>query len=368
MGKTDDVVRRFVARAGECPEDAARAAAQVLGGSTGIEPARPAPKRAPSLPMPMGNAEPVSGPRKWLRSATSIFSTRAGSHGEPPPPPPRARGGNSKRFDAPVPLSEFAKRQKGQHTGHGRRDQLTAGERTRILRMLRDEGGRIADEESQVFVGAPPAPKYDFDFDDSPAPAPLPSPSSVHQVPRGDMPAKPAVVVGLAQANSARRARRQSGPPPVPGSRTAKPPSQPPPVRQKRELPRPFEEKTRQVRDDELMAALRGAPGPGRLSFDDDRNEPFDEPTRMGDIDAKMLDAAAAAGRAIPVPENGEYPPRFLAANTEPSASIFENNEDEATRMAHIDSARKPQSTEERTRAVDIRNDPSISDIDWDID
>src|SRR4051812_45015543 len=42
MGKSDDIVRRFVARAADCPEDSARAAAQVLGGSTGIEPSRAA--------------------------------------------------------------------------------------------------------------------------------------------------------------------------------------------------------------------------------------------------------------------------------------------------------------------------------------
>src|SRR6185436_23723 len=35
MGKTDDNIRRFV-RANVCPEDAARACAQVLGGSTGF--------------------------------------------------------------------------------------------------------------------------------------------------------------------------------------------------------------------------------------------------------------------------------------------------------------------------------------------
>src|ERR1700759_5825720 len=75
-GQADDVLRRFVPRAIECPEDAARAAAQVLGGIIGIEPARPQPSMpgaAVSLPMPMG--EPVAGPRKWLRSAASIFST-----------------------------------------------------------------------------------------------------------------------------------------------------------------------------------------------------------------------------------------------------------------------------------------------------
>src|SRR5215475_13087620 len=187
LGKTDDIVRRFVARAVECPEDAARAAAQVLGGSVGVEPPRSgvAPAAAVSLPMPMG--EPVSGPRKWLRSATSIFSSRGHSVMAPlPPPPPKtdARDGHETRdrdarstqrmkFDAPVPLSEFAKRGKSSnhsHSGHGRRDSLSAGERTRILRMLRDEGGRLADEDSQVYIGAAPGNEYDFDFDDSPAP------------------------------------------------------------------------------------------------------------------------------------------------------------------------------------------------------
>ena len=154
MGKSDDIVRRFVQRAAACPEDAARAAAQVLGGSTGIAPAMPAAAAAISLPMPMGG-EQVSGPRKWLRSATSIFSNRSHTNpgvqqpvpaaGAKAPPPPSGRG---KKFDAPVPLSEFAKRGRSQsdgtgggtgvssnahlHTGHGRRDQLSAGERTRI--------------------------------------------------------------------------------------------------------------------------------------------------------------------------------------------------------------------------------------------
>ena len=51
-------------------------------------------------------------------------------------------------------------------------------------------------------------------------------------------------------------------------------------------------------------------------------------------------------------------------------------SEDEATRMANVDGIasleranrnQKP-SREESTRAVDIRNDPSMSDVDWDID
>jgi thioredoxin reductase (NADPH) len=215
LGKSDDIVRRFVARVAECPEDAARAAAAILGGSTGIEPSRAA--AAMSLPM-AGGEQKVSGPKKWLRSATSIFSTRTHSQMTPMPKAPltnaatgaaASAGGKSKKLDAPMPLSEFAKRQKRlDHTGHGRRDQLTAGERTRILRMLRDEGGRLADEESQVHIGAaPPSPKgYDFDFDDeNAAPAPPPAPSSL----RPDVPAKPALVVGLAQA----RNKRQTGGP-----------------------------------------------------------------------------------------------------------------------------------------------------------
>ncbi|MEO7730481.1 MAG: NAD(P)-binding domain-containing protein, partial [Kofleriaceae bacterium] len=207
LGKTDELVRRFVARAAECPEDAARAAAQVLGGSIGVEaPAAPARSietataaaAAEMGMMPLG--EPVSGPRKWLRSATSIFSTKPGQSGMMPiqgaPVRPDARAQRAKKLDGPMPLSEFAKRPKAMtHSGHGRRDSLSAGERTRILRMLRDEGGRLADEESQVFIGGGPR-DYDFDFDDSPAPAAT--------MIRPDVPAKPAVVVGLAEAQAAR--------------------------------------------------------------------------------------------------------------------------------------------------------------------
>jgi len=362
-GKTDDIVRRFVPRAVECPEDAARAAAQILGGSTGIEPRGAAPM---SLPMPTG--EPVSGPRKWLRSATSIFSTRGDASAQPPRPD---KAGKARKLDAPVPLSEFAKRQKTSHThtGHGRRDQLSAVERTRILRMLRDEGGRLADEESQVHVGMPPAPQYDLDFDDD---APAAAPANIHQgAPRPDVPAKPAVVVGLAQANSARRAKRMSAPPPP--SRE-KPPSQPPPPRGKprtapppppgndrkapprRPLPGPFDEKTRAVNDPELLAALAAAPGPGRTSYDEETT-----------MDPNLLDDAG------PTAHDGA--PKFLPAKTELSAvppDQFDDDPDEATRMANLGRISRERrgnpGRDERTRAVDIRSDQSISDIDWDLD
>ena len=385
MGKSDDIVRRLIPRAAECPEDAARAAAQVLGGSTGIAPA------AASMPV----SDAVSGPRKWLRSATSIFSNRNGTDpGEMlNRPDPRAQQQRSKKFDAPVPLSEFAKRGKSNvhsHTGHGRRDALSAGERTRILRMLRDEGGRLADEDSQVYIGAAPGRGgYDIDFDDSPAPAPAPAPMM-----RPDVPAKPAVVVGLerAQASKQRNKRPSAAPPapPAPPAPQARPPLAPPVPRARNEsrppprrpVPAPFsEEATRQV-DDDLLSALRGRDQPPHASqprqkaptFLPVKSVPpqpskvqFDEPTRMSKVDPRAFDETAAL-----FDEN-----KFLAPTTDPDPGRIENHEnEEATRMASLDGmaamerARQlPQpAADERTRAVNIRNDKSMSDIDWDLD
>ncbi len=403
MGKSDDIVRRFVARA----------AAQVLGGSTGIAPSMPAAAAAVALPMPMGGDQ-VSGPRKWLRSATSIFSNRAHTNsgvqqpvaagGAKAPPPPLPGGGRGKKFDAPVPLSEFAKRGRSQdgtgvgpstnahtHTGHGRRDQLSAGERTRILRMLRDEGGRLADEDSQVYIGAAPGKAgrdYDFDFeDDSPVNPPPP------MNPRPDVPAKPAVVVGLAQAQAGKNARtkRAAAAAPAPAPVIARPVM--PPKQARRAVPAPFgDEATRQV-DDELLTALRAADnampdGPRQKaptflptkavqakSVPPPKSAGFsDEPTRMANIDARAYDEPFSEREP-----GTEIDPsaRFLAQapKTDPDYGA-----EEATRMANVDSfaamerqrkgGAQPQQppAEERTRAVNIRGDKSISDIDWDLD
>jgi thioredoxin reductase/ferredoxin len=428
LGKTDEFVRRMVPRANECPEDAARAAAQVLGGSVGIEPAREA-AASGALPMPMG--EPVSGPRKWLRSATSIFSNRAGTHsgahsGLLPLPPPKQAPARGKKLDGPMPLSEFAKRgkQATHPSGHGRRDQLSAGERTRILRMLRDEGARVADEESRVHIGAaPPAGRdYDFDFDDdSPAPAPVPL--------RPDVPAKPAVVVGIAQAQAARTQNKksaqqpaahprpsaqqavaqpratathaaqrqparatashaaqpratashaaQASPPPAPRSRVM--PAQPPP---RRSVPVPFgDEPTRQV-DDELLTALRNAapakaaPKAGLSKVMPVPARP-DDPTRLGNAALSFSDEPGADEMTRPVEDFRG--PKFLptAPATDPTGfGPFDEHElDEATKLASLDGIAAMErarnhgpSHDERTRAVNIRNDPSISDIDWDLD
>jgi len=401
FGKSDDIVRRFVAGASECPEDASRAAALVLGGSVGAAPSR----AVAAMSLPMGEP-PARGPKKWLRSATSIFSTRSASQVTPMPqraPQQTSGGQRGKKLDGPMPLSEFAKRQKTHHhthTGHGRRDQLTAGERTRILRMLRDEGGRIADEESQVHIGAAPPMPVDFDFDDDGGVIAPPAPTPA----RMDVPAKPALVVGLEKArkkkgstggptlqrsNHVEPPRVAPSPSRPPPSRTAPPPvlplpsrskspsaAPPPPPAARREQPsprRPFpssftdQQPTRAVHNDDLVHQVRSAPAPARSLFD--------EPTRLGDIDEHLLEQSRKESSG-----DSEYPPKFLPANTELAPMHFDDlpHDEDATRMAHNPGAprAKPKlpppgtrnGSDERTRAVDIRRDPSINDIDWDID
>ncbi len=56
------------------------------------------------------------------------------------------------------------------------------------------------------------------------------------------------------------------------------------------------------------------------------------------------------------------------------SAPVHLDEHDEATRLGNIDNVagiergRNNVPQDERTRAVNIRNDKSISDIDWDLD
>jgi hypothetical protein len=212
------------------------------------------------------------------------------------------------------------------------------------------------------------------------------------------------VVVGLALANQ-RRAKRQSAsprerakqpsasPPPAPGSsaRTKaasvpppprqtplvlqrdKPPTQPPPP-PRAKLPSPFDDKTRAVNDPELIAALRGEPPTQRP---DPRSKTYDDPTPLGApslLNGIEDSVTQAAGDLA-----------FLAATTERAPLTLEPD-DEANRLAGQEAlaraerveraeraaggarARPRGANDERTRAVDIRDDPSISDVDWDID
>jgi thioredoxin reductase/ferredoxin len=462
MGKTDDVLRRYVQRASECPEDAARAAAQVLGGSVGVAPQK-LPAAAAAMQLPMG--EPVSGPRKWLRSATSIFQA-AGRVLTPPGGVIGRAPQKPKKFDAPVPLSEFAKRKKTAgnpllHSGHGRRDALSAGERTRILRMLRDEGGRLADEESQVYIGAAPANRdYDFDFDDSPAPAPAPSPPKAASVLRPDVPAKPAVVVGLAQAQQRSKKPSKSkrdvpppiagggppfsppvpppapiaggGPPfspPAPG-RTMAPVELPPgeldldipiassppppklmpaapatqaplhldepkPVRPqhtsrspkpRKAVPPPFDHEPTRPVDEQLLAQLRALPeAPSKAPLPPPSQLPMpgmppppppvarakpsvqfnDEPTRLAP-DPRVYDKPGTLDEPIERATVPVLPDMLVDAHEESTALANVEALTAMERARATPPGNLPQ--DERTRAVNIRNDPSMSEIDWDLD
>jgi hypothetical protein len=108
---SDRMITRFLGDHAEaCPETAAGAAALVFGQEVpaGLEKKR--------------QVVAESRSKKWLRSASKVFT-----------------GGG--KLERPMPLSEFAQ-QARRHSGQGRRDKLDPRERTRVLRMLRDEGGR----------------------------------------------------------------------------------------------------------------------------------------------------------------------------------------------------------------------------------
>jgi thioredoxin reductase (NADPH) len=137
LPRSDELVRQFVSDARQCPDTAVAAAALLMGQELPDVQQQPQqqweqPEQQWEQPeRPMVVAE--SRGRKWLRSATNMF----------------ASGGN--KLERPMPLSEFAK-QARRHNGQGRRDKLDPRERTRVLRMLRDEGGRRADEDSRVYL------------------------------------------------------------------------------------------------------------------------------------------------------------------------------------------------------------------------
>jgi thioredoxin reductase (NADPH) len=307
LGKTDGFVRRLVPSAAPCPEDAARAAELITGRPQAPVATSRDRDRLPSdveralatVGLDDPSAESGStGAKKWLRAATGLF-TQSG-----------------KKVDQPIPLSEFAKRQR---SSVGKRDALSAGERTRVLRMLRDEGGRLADEESRVsfvdlaalraagpapeptpapYTSAPPrhlAPGHRAAVGPAPG-APAPAPSRAHRTsqapPSGDIVAKPAVIVGLAKATAAGPRTRSGkadeielGPgvrmKPGKAQRAAAEAERRPPASRP---PPPFvEEPTRQVDPPAGRALKRPAP----------RAEFRDEPTRAVGVDPRLLAESA---------------------------------------------------------------------------
>jgi thioredoxin reductase (NADPH) len=331
---SDALVRRFVADARECPEAAVNAAALVRGEAVPMAAPRPRPVAEPD-----GVAEPVeavSGPRKWLRSATSLFST---AHG--------------KKVDRPMPLSEFARRSRRRHTGDGRRDQLDAGERTRVLRMLRDEGGRIAHDESAVYltgdselsmVEASPLPEARIERN--------PNQDAPMHLPAEDSAPKQAVIVGLARAMAEgprQRRKRRSSPPPVPpqahahqaAAPPARPsrPSPPPPARSRRPSPPPAfnDDSTRQLDTSHAQQLLRDA---ARRPVEDN----FEESTRAADFDPRSFMQQEEPTRAVDVDA------RFLHADS----AVIVSSSEEATGAIDIDSGFQPALEDESTFQVDV--------------
>jgi hypothetical protein len=154
------------------------------------------------------------------------------------------------------------------------------------------------------------------------------------------------------------------------------------------------DEPTRQV-DDALLSALRNAPPakaapkPPPTRPEDWHGQPPpiqparpDEPTRLANISAMLpglrREAQGEGREGLDGNEEMTRPADdFRRRPPAPGIGGFEENRDpdEATRLSSLESmtalerARGNGSpSEDRTRAVNIRSDPSFSDIDWDLD
>jgi thioredoxin reductase/ferredoxin len=328
LGRTDELVRRVAPQAGECPQDAATAAAVITGRAQ---------ERAPShlTPGPDSVVEPLRGPRKWVRAATSLIS---GGHVAEP----TRTGTGHRRLAGPMPLSEFAKRQHtgtGTGTGHGPRDALSAGERTRVLRMLRDEGGRIADEDSRVaFIDMLAMQRAGGRLhEDTPPPGPPPTrelpgmspraPAPSEAPPRGprssalgapadlELPEPNVHQIPMAPPPRARRSAPMTAPPPpvhqVPmappprAGRSAPVTAPPPPVQP---IPRPPGDIIAKPAVIELGPGVKMKPGRATRP----PPEPIAEPTWTPSVEPVRPPARAPA----PAPR-GARPPPFLDAPTQ---------------------------------------------------
>ncbi len=187
LGKSDEVIERLAASKDllECPEEAEAAVYLAKEGSLPAEVQQQMEQAASGKTMMFGS-HTLTGAKGWLKSAKTMFT-------------------QALRLDQPMPLSEFANRGQnhGGHSGHGRRDALSPSERTRVLRMLRDEGGRLADEDTKMLRVGDIAPQYASPPPAQPAPAQhhqappaqpppaQPSPSAQHQVPATQAPPQP---------------------------------------------------------------------------------------------------------------------------------------------------------------------------------
>ena len=350
---SDRLVARFLGdQAFACPETAAGAAAVVFG---------------QEVPAGLEKRQVVAESRskKWLRSASKVFT-------------------GSGKLERPMPLSEFAQ-QARKHSGHGRRDKLDPRERTRVLRMLRDEGGRQADEDSKIYIldkggrmtgSSPPTSRrgeHERKPHGSPPPArrSQPPPTPPRAMPSGiatqpdamplfddpirtipptgrervlgpgplahtDSSPKAAVIVGLARATERgprTGPRRRKSPPPIRPAIVEAPTRQVGPDQSRRLFERFQADRAAEAAGGEP----RRTPPPHDPTMDDRYQEDPTRQVHLGSYDDLAVGSEPASYR--PGPALAHPPPRGPQAGRQ---------------------------SEDPTRAVNL--DRGMSEVDWDLD
>ncbi len=345
LPKSDELVSYLLSGSvRDCPESAQAAAALVQGATVLPEPVK----------APQKKAEP-SG-RKWLRSATSLF------------------GVGKRRLDRPMTLSEFARKSR-KHTGAGRRDQLDAPERTRVLRMLRDEGARLADEESSIEVFRPPTGQVQWAEDAESFGRAESPPLLEEQSP------KQAVIVGLAEA-AARGPR-------VGRSSRISPPG--PDAPNEARIPNRVdtgELLANLIRQDRATKQAQGSPAPGRIHEQPTRVVGVDpeqllqqapgaaspeEPTAMVEFERMIAEEAAPSPRVFSdsVKLNSSYPQGDSASGVLASDSPFSSASPEPDRIETFEENKAGPAHEDHTRQLQLDDENranSLSDVDFDFD
>jgi thioredoxin reductase/ferredoxin len=154
LGATDQLVESLIGRVTESPRDVRHLVAMVRGQARPVSVAEvrpPVPEPSVMRPLPV---KPTERPRTlpgqaldWGEEGVFTSATRIGADGAPVPmaggpPPPEER--------KPIPLEEFARRSKEQRAAAQKRKKPRTAEVTRLLRALRDEGARLAHDETGV--------------------------------------------------------------------------------------------------------------------------------------------------------------------------------------------------------------------------
>ncbi len=326
MPASDELVRMLVPQAQECPTNAQDAAGLVFGQQITPSAHAPSPQQRQQKDARSKSSVSIAG-RKFMKSASSLFGI-----------------GNDKR---PIPLSEFA--QRGQSERAEPRDQLDASERTRILRMLRDEGGRHADEESQLYNVSGFQERAEQEQQEQRWESPTTAAS----------PPKEALIVGLAKVSREAPRGRQMRPVVEPHHETPK-----------YEQPQQQYEQPQQQYEEAHF------------------QNPFDEEEKTAHLSPE--EAQHLVNSSVHIPEapsrilGGEEATQFAEfsphESTQPTPAqahgLYED--DEATLLADVSSLLKEDFTpepeklsyEESTRvASDLDYQPrSLSQVDWDLD